>query len=269
MPWVPLRVDADEDPGGGIVRVDVQVEGRTIALVLDTGAARTTIPARAGIAHLPTAARRSSGTAFGRHSTDRVRVDSLRFGGIEHGPLLVDRGSGEVGQLGLDVLGRYRLHLDLDGGLLGLDEHDHVGSQHPLVLGQAGHPHLRLHWGEVTAHAVLDTGASVTVVDTGFADRHPHLFTSLGASQGTDAAGLTQPGTIWTISGPSIDDLHFAPHTAAVVDLGFINADARDPVDLIVGYPLLRQTVWTLNLPEGTWSAGLPPDPGGSRRHRC
>ncbi len=260
MSWVPLRVEPEDDPGGGIVRVDAQVEGNLVDLLLDTGASGTMIPARAGIAQLPTFGQRSSSTAFGRQTTDRVRVDSLRFGDAEHGPLVVDRGNGADGYLGLDVLGRYRLHLDVDGGLLGLDEQDHVGDQHRLVLGEAGHPHLRLHWGEVTAYAVLDTGASVTVVDAGFADRHPQLFTSLGASQGTDAAGLTRPGRIWTISGPSIEDLDFAAHTAAVVDLAFINAGAQEPVDVIVGYPLLRQATWTLNLTDGTWSARLPPD---------
>ncbi len=163
------------------------------------------------------------------------------------------------------MLQRHRLHLDLDGRRLGLDEHDHVGDRHPLVLGEAGHPHLRLHCGEVTAYAVLDTDASVTVVDAGFADRHPHLFTSLGESHGTDAAGLTQPGQIWTLAGPTIRDLTFAAHTAAVVDLGLINTAEREPVDLIVGYPLLRQATWTLNLTDGTWSARLLP---GSTRSR-
>ncbi len=97
MSWVPLRVDPDDDPGGGVVRVDAQVEGRPVEFVPDTGAASTTIPRGAGIAHLPKAGQRSSGTAFGRHTTDRVKVSSLWFGGTEHGPMLVDRGNREDG----------------------------------------------------------------------------------------------------------------------------------------------------------------------------
>lgn len=263
MAWVPVRVEPDDDPGGGIVHVDVRVNGRSVDVVLDTGAARTTIPARAGLAQLPVADHRSSGTAFGRHATDGVRVDSLSFGGIEHGPLIIDRSERAEGQLGLDVLARHRLHLDLDGGWLGMDECSHVGQQHVLCRGQRGHPHLRLRWGETSGYAVLDTGASVTVVDAGFATRHPRLLTAPGASQGTDAAGLTQPGQIWTLAGPSIEDLNFAAHTAAVVDLGFVNAGADHHVDLIVGYPLLRQATWTLDLTEGTWSARLPDHNGG------
>lgn len=155
------------------------------------------------------------------------------------------------------MLRRYRLHLDLDGGKLGLDEGGHVNNRHPLAIGPSGHPHVTLHWGHVSAYAVLDTGASLTIVDAGFAERHPHLLTPLGPSQGTDAAGLTQAGQIWTLCGPSIEDLDFTSHTAAVVDLGFVNAGGKEPVDVIVGYPLLRQATWTLNLPEGTWSACL------------
>lgn len=186
-----------------------------------------------------------------------MRVNSLRFGNVEHGPLLIGRGQGEDGQLGMDVLAHHRLHLDLDGGRLGMDEQGPVGDVHALAVGPAGHPHLRLRWGHVRGYAVLDTGASVTVVDTGFARRHPHLLAPLGAWQGTDAAGLTQEGQIWNLSGPSIEDLQFAAHTAAVVDLGFVNAAATEPVDLIVGYPLLRQATWTLSVADGAWSARL------------
>jgi len=258
MSWVSLRVDPDDEPGGGIVRVPAHVNGRAIEAVLDTGAASSTLPASAGIAGLPAVRRSSSGTAFGRHTSDRVTVQSLVFGGIEHGPLVVERDPGETSLVGLDVLGRHRLHLDLDAGRLGLDEGDHVGHLHVLELGRNGHPHLTLHWGDaVSAYAVLDTGASVTVADSGFARRNPALFKEVGASQGTDAAGVRQDGQVYTVAGPTIEGLEFAAHTAAVVDLGFVNDGAERPVDLIVGYPLLRQAIWTLDLSEGTWAARL------------
>jgi len=256
MAWVPLRVEADDEPGGGTVRIDAQVEGMLVDLVLDTGAASTAIPERAGVVGVPVSDRRETGTAFGHHTADRVRVESLRLAGFEHGPLVVDLTGGH-GQLGLDVLGQHCLDLDLDGGWLGLDEDAQRGPAHRLTLGPSGHPHVALHWGDIEAYCVLDTGASVTVVDAGFAQRHPQLLTPLGTSTGTDAAGITQSGKTWTLSGPSIADVSFAAHTAVVVDLGFVNAGIGEHVDLIVGYPLLRQATWMLNLPGRTWSAQL------------
>lgn len=256
MPRTPLRVVPDDDPGGGIVRVEAEVDGIRTDLVLDTGAARTGVPGSVLGGDRESVGSHNSGTVFGRQTTDRVTVESLRFGGIEHGPLLIDRNTTDDGQLGLDVLGHHRVHLDLDGGWLSLDEGDHVGTQHPLSLGRSGHPHLRMHWGEVSAYGVLDTGASVSVVDVDFAQRHPELFTLLGdTSTGTDAAGITHAGQIWTLAASTIDDIAFAAHTAAVVDLGFVNQGAERPVDLIIGYPLLRQAVWTLDWPKGAWSA--------------
>lgn len=257
MSWSALRVVPDDDPGGGIVRIDADVDGRPVDLVLDTGAARTTLPASVA-QRLPDAGTGSSGTAFGRGSVRYARVPHLRVGELRSGPLTVGCGHDEEGQLGLDVLARHRVTLDLDGGRIGFDEGDHVGPAHPLDLGRSRHPHLTLRWGDIAAYAVVDTGSSVSLVDTGLAKRHPELLTLLGDdSTGTDAAGIQQSGQIHTLAGPSVEGLQFAAHTAAVVDLRFINAGAQRPVDLVVGYPMLRQAIWVFDFPQRSWSARL------------
>lgn len=257
MSWVPLHLRPDDEPGSQVVRTDVVADGRRVGVLLDTGGARTVLPEALFGGYRVVGHSRGNGV-FGPSASPRIRLESLRFGGIEHGPLVVERGAPQAPCLvGLDVLSRHVLHLDLDGGRLGLDEGGHVGPARRLTLGQAGHPHLELHWGDADGYAVLDTGASVTVVDPRFAHAHPQLLTPIGeTSSGTDSSGARRPGgQVWSLTGPVIGGLSFDAGTAVVVDLGFVNAGTRRPVDLIAGYPLLRQAVWTLDLPGALWSA--------------
>jgi hypothetical protein len=45
--------------------------------------------------------------------------------------------------------------------------------------------------GDVTASAVWDTGASLTIVDMNFVQKHPECFQQAGQSSGTDSTGAT------------------------------------------------------------------------------
>ncbi len=127
----------------------------------------------------------------------------------------------------------------------------------PMNRGQRGHVLLSAHWDAVSApQAVWDTGAGVTVVDAGFADRHSELFTPAGSAQGSDGVGSAETPMV-ILRGPRIGSLSFGDSLAAVVDLSEINATLEQPLEIILGYPLLAQADWIIDLRDNRWSAVL------------
>jgi hypothetical protein len=47
-----------------------------------------------------------------------------------------------------------------------------------------------------------------------------------------------------------IADVLFAGHLVAVADLGAV----PEPIEMVLGYPTLRQALWSMDLPSGRWS---------------
>jgi hypothetical protein len=69
-------------------------------------------------------------------------------------------------------------------------------------------------------------------------------------SVGTDATGARVEGPTYLVSQTWIGNMTFAPHRAAIVDL------PRDGgrMDMILGYPALRQAVWVFDFPARRWA---------------
>ncbi len=120
---------------------------------------------------------------------------------------------------------------------------------HELVVDTKFHPYVTLRFGEITATAVWDTGASITVADMSFINTYPTLFQEVGKSQGTDAIGANMETPLFIMASPMIGRHEFSPHTVAGVDLSHVNAHAELPMDLILGYTTLRQAHWVFDFP--------------------
>ncbi len=169
----------------------------------------------------------------------------VRFAGRDLGVLRVDvvtpdqPGHGDL--LGQDVLSRYRCEYRLGDGLLILDGEAPRTSQE-VFLDAGSHVYAELRWPSgTTAQGVLDTGASVTVVDSTFLEHHGDLFVPDGFSQGTDATGETVATAMMTMAPMTLLGSPFASSKVAVVDLFAANTDLERPMDLIVGWPILSQ----------------------------
>jgi len=105
--------------------------------------------------------------------------------------------------------------------------------------------------------ALWDTGADVTVVDRDLVSSHAELFAARGSADGTDSSGTTALTDLCRMEGYRITDVLFASHLVAVADL-------PEPMEMVLGYPTLRQAVWSMDLPSGRWAVRRPRGrPGG------
>jgi hypothetical protein len=156
------------------------------------------------------------------------------------------RGHGNL--VGQDFLSHFRCEYRLAEGVLLLDG-DLPDEVHQIHLDATRHVYLDVAWrtGEV-ASAVLDTGASMTVVDAGFAARHRGLFAPLDeASAGIDASGAVQETRMVRMAAIQMLGAELEESLAAVVDLKAANATVQRNMDLILGWPILSQGVFVVD----------------------
>ncbi len=156
--------------------------------------------------------------------------------------------------LGMDVLQRYRCHFRLAASVLELEAPQGHRADQNLLMSSRGHVYVDVRWPGVTARACWDTGSGATVVGYEFWRGHPELFGEIGRSVGTDASGAQIETPLLRMAGPAIGYRTFTAHRAVAVDLSGVNSTLEFPMDLILGYPTLRQADWLFDFPARSWA---------------
>lgn len=64
------------------------------------------------------------------------------------------------------------------------------------------------------------------------------------------------------MAGPEIGGRKFHSHRVAAVDLAPLNSTLETPLDLIIGYPTIRQADWFFDFPARRWGVTSTPGPG-------
>jgi predicted aspartyl protease len=240
------------------VWLQIQVAGRPVPFILDSGARRSQITADQTEGMLPIVSGDASRTVFGQRDDDLISVPSLTVGDLQVQDLVMTQvdpdAPGARNLLGLDVLGQHSCRLDLTAGTLTLNAAPGSARVMPLFLGPAGHAYLDVALGGRTAAAVWDTGAGITVVDETFIAQNPESFTETEPTTGMDASGATAETRTYLMSGARIGGEPFAAHKVAAVDLSTANASLANPMDMILGYTTLRQATWHMDFPQRQWS---------------
>jgi hypothetical protein len=263
-----LIIEPDpDDPDCAEVLVDGTVAGRPYRFLLDTGAARTQLVADEFTAGLSSRAQHRSSGVFAASTNPLVMVPDLAVGPLAAATLEVERVDaaqpGAQNLLGMDVLRHHCCHFRFDRGTMTPEHSPAADADRALQTGAAGHPYVDVCWPGVTGQAQWDSGAGITIVDQAFQLDHPELFEEAGRSAGTDSAGARAEAPTFLMAAPLIGRARFARHKVAVVDLSRVNATLDLPMDLILGYPTLRQANWLFDFPAGRW-----PSPGRRCRSR-
>lgn len=246
---VDLVADAD-DPRLCLPYVAVEVDGSPIRALLDTGAARTSLVDRPDFPVAEPA--QDSGTgAFGVAAPRGTSKIGLRFAGRDLGLMdvtVLPRGAHLDDLVGQDVLSQFRCEYRLTERRLVLDG-DLPDDVVPVHLDVKHHVYLDTTWSGTAgwASAVFDTGSSMSVVDRAFFERHRELFEMTGRSEGTDAAGGVREAAMATMRGPVVLGRQLVDSPVAVVDLSTANTTVDRRMDLILGWPIIRQAAWVVD----------------------
>ncbi|WP_408651268.1 hypothetical protein [Jatrophihabitans sp.] len=232
--------------------MDGTVSGTPHRFVLDSGGATTQIVDPGALIPALVVGEDTTEGLFGRAPVELVVLSDLTVPGLTAGGRTVHRlrsgGAGARSLLGLDVLGDHGLLLDGPAATLHTTVTGELAANLPLERGPRGHCYLPvvLPGGRVV-RALWDTGADITVVDRELVTSHPELFTALGSASGTDALGATAVTDVCRMEGYGIADVYFSSHRVAIGHL-------PEPFTMVLGYPTLRQAIWSMDLPSGRWA---------------
>ncbi len=254
-----IQPDA-EDADAAEVFVDGAIGGRPYRFLLDTGAARSRVRYDEYTATFASVGTDTSSGVFAGGSRDLVTAPGLALGPISRSDFtLVRAAQGDTGRqnlIGMDLLKDLRCHFRFDEQRVDVDENgagDDGAAFEELFLDSRAHPYVPVQLGDVTASAVWDTGASMTVVDTNFVARTPGFFPAAGSSTGTDSTGAQQETPMYMMAAATIGGYTFPTQRVAAVDLSYVNATLERPMDLIVGYNLYSKAHWLFDFPRRRW----------------
>lgn len=256
---VVLRVVPDEEfDECALLCVDGTVSGTPHPFVLDSGSATTQIADPDALLSASVVGEDTAEGLFGRAPVERVAVSDLTVPGLTAGRRTVARlrtgGAGARSLLGLDVLGEHALLLDGPAATLHTTAAGGLAADLPLERGTRGHCYLPVVLpGGRAVRALWDTGADITVVDRELVTSHPELFTALGSATGTDSSGTTAVTDVGRMEAYRIADVPFTSHIVAIADFGAVT-ELPEPFEMVLGYPTLRQAIWSMDLPSRRWA---------------
>jgi hypothetical protein len=254
MTSVPLHMDPDPDDSElWLPYVDGVIDGRPCRFLLDTGAGKTRVQADEVTAELPVVGTKQSQGLFGVIADDLVKLKTLEVGPITVSDITVVRTAQEnrCSLVGMDVLGGMAMVLDLERAVVDFVASGSPPADWPMRRSPNGQPFLELEFSGVGALACWDTGAGITAVDASFHASHEELFTPIGTSVGRDSSGRSQETATYRMAACTVGGITLAPHKAVVVPL----PQDPMPMTILLGYPAIRQFVWTMDYPLNRWSA--------------
>ncbi len=258
-----IQPDADE-PGAAEVLVDGALDGHSYRFLLDTGAAVSRVVSDAYTAQFPSASQRQTSGAFSTRRDDLITVPRLTLGPIAREHFTLARSAPEAPQarslIGMDLLQDFACIFRFTANQLELNPPHLTHDLRDLTLSRRGHPFLDVWLGSVAARAVWDTGAGMTVVDSGFIQRHPGLFKPAGQTEGTDSGGASCRTALYEMAAAAIGGVEFPAQRVAGIDLALISAHADIPLEMIVGYSTMRAADWVFDFPGRQW--GVLPEAG-------
>ncbi len=262
MEAIDLIIQPDEEEAGAAeILVDGLIGSHPYRFLLDTGAAKTSVVADEYTAGFASHQRDDSSGVFAQSSDDLITVPSIQVGPIARQGFTLSRmaHSGPVNRnlIGMDLLKDFECHFLFDEnrlliGASGAVENDRNFQE--LFLDARAHPYVDVQFEAAIARAVWDTGAGLTIVDLGFVQRHPGLFSEAGVSLGTDSTGLSLETPMFILDAPMLGNIPFPAPKVACVDLGPVNASLEVPMDLILGYNVLSKANWRFDFPGKRWA---------------
>jgi hypothetical protein len=256
-----LKPDPDEAEAAEIY-VDGKIGGRPYRFLLDTGAGKSSVINDEYTATFDSAEQHHSSGVFAKSSEDLIIVPSIEVGPILRENFTLVRadpipGAAErTSLIGMDLLKDFRLYFRFDQNRVSVDEDAKALAFSPqnLLMDERFHPYVDVQFERANAQAVWDTGASLTIVDTNFVNKHPELFQPVGQSTGTDSTGAQMETPMFLMAATMIGGCEFPPHRAAGVDLSAVNATLEISMDMILGYSTLRQANWLFDFPRRQWA---------------
>lgn len=186
--------------------------------------------------------------ALGRKTLDVVVVDELCVGDIRANHLQVTLDD-STGILGNDVLRNYAYTLDTRKDEIVLI--DPFMSDLNCTIGQRGHLYIEIEIGHKTCMALIDTGASCSIIDVAFYKEMFGIISEAKTETGEDWTGATFETPIILVDSLTIGSVRFPAHEFAMLDFKQVFPYMEVPIVAIIGATTLSCKKFSFNQIDG------------------
>lgn len=224
------------------------VESNYGLLLFDNGAAASQLQRSNLTESLVKVKTKESHGAIGSKTQDIVVVDTLCVGDIRANHLQVALDD-STGLLGNDVLKNYAFTLDTHKDEIVLIEP--FASDIKCTIGQRGHLYVEIEIGKKTCMALIDTGASCSLIDEKFYKEMFGMINDSKTEAGADWTGAIFETPIIEIDSLTIGDSRFPPHEFAVLDFKQVFSYMEYPIAAIIGATTLSCKTFSLSQIDG------------------
>ena len=224
------------------------VESNYGLLLFDNGAAASQLQRSNLTESLVKVSTKESHGAIGSKTQDIVVVDELYIGDIKANHLQVALDD-STGLLGNDVLKNYAFTLDTHKDEIVLIKP--FTSDIKCAVGQRGHLYVEIEIGQQTCMALIDTGASCSLIDEKFYKEMFRIISDAKTETGEDWTGASIETPIVEIDSLTIGDSRFPSHEFAVLDFEQVFSSMEYPIVAIIGATTLSCKKFSFNQTDG------------------
>lgn len=185
---------------------------------------------------------------FGNKTQDIVIIEELCVGDIRANHLQVNLDD-STGLLGNDVLRNYAFTLDTHKDEIVLI--DPFTSDLHCMIGQRGHMYVEIEIGHKTCMAMIDTGASCSIIDVTFYKEMFGMISCTKTETGEDWTGATFETPIIPVDSMTIGNIHFPQHEFAALNFEQIFPYMEYPIVAIIGATTLSCKKFSFNPIDG------------------
>lgn len=217
-------------------------------LLFDTGAASSQLQKSPATASLPKKQSTESHGLFGSKTQEIAEVGQLSVGDIHAENLQVTLDD-TTGILGNDVLKDYAFTLDTQKDEIILIPP--FESNIRCTTGQRGHLYVEMKVGSKSCMALIDTGASCSIIDEAFYMDISGNADHCRTEKGEDWTGASFETKMATVDSLSIGGIPFPSHEFALLDFKQVFPFAEHNISAIIGATTLSCKKFSFSLPNG------------------
>lgn len=217
-------------------------------LLLDTGAATTQLQKSALTAGLAPVGTKEGHGIVGSKDQEMAIVEELQIGDIRENQLPVTLDDTE-GILGCDVLKNHPFTLDTQADMLTWIPPFTDGLRGNL--GQRNYLYVNIQIGGEDCLALVDTGASCSILDEAFFAQVFGEAEETRAEEGTDWTGAAFDTRVLPLEGVVIGGVPLPKHEFALLDFGNVFPFMEYPIAAILGASTFACGKFSFNLKDG------------------
>jgi len=250
-----------EDGPQGRIFVPCKFDAASTECLLDSGSSATTVPDGSfwdSYKGKPSKAMSGSGHV---QVCDDITVDEASVGDLAPVKKLTvmrcPASSVPEPRVGLDFLRGRIVRLDFTAATIAdAAEFPAAAVTQPLLDLKGKNIFVKVTLAGKESDALFDTGAALSVVDEDFVKKHPELFAAEGPpTYGKDSANKEMKVQLYKVKSVTLGAKTFEDSYAIGMDFSPFRDIAPSGSVYVVGYNLIRQQTWTLDVDHGVWAA--------------